>query len=128
MKQREKPRHSFLLSSAILYTKAQTSRPCRTCLLILREIMSPSCKYGRFLHKKEKINVFAHLVPIQSKKNEQNAKKNIYTHIERETCVILKGFEAESFPLKYNPIPLKYNPMTFEYKIHSIEVDIHYLK
>ena len=33
------------------------------------------------------------------------------------TCVITEGFEAESFPLKYNP-------MISEYKIHSIIVDI----
>ena len=38
---------------------------------------------------------------------------------ERETCVIPEGFEAESFPLKYNPT-------TSECKIHSIEVDLHY--
>ena len=41
----------------------------------------------------------------------------IYTH----TCIILEGFEAESFLLKYNPT-------TSECKVHSIEVDLHYFK
>ena len=40
---------------------------------------------------------------------------------ERETCVLSKGFELESFPLKFNP-------PTFEYKIHSVEVDLYYSK
>ena len=38
---------------------------------------------------------------------------------ERETCVLPKGFELDSFQLKYNP-------PTFEYKIHSI--DLYYFK
>jgi len=37
------------------------------------------------------------------------------------TCVIPEGFEAESFPLKYNPT-------SSEYKIHSVEVDLYYFK
>ena len=40
------------------------------------------------------------------------------TERERETCVIQKGFEAKSFPLKYSS-------MTSECKIHFIEVDIY---
>ena len=47
--------------------------------------------------------------------------KREYIERERYTCVLLKGFEAESFPLKYQ------HP-TFEYKIHSIEVDLYYFK
>jgi len=35
--------------------------------------------------------------------------------------VLAKGFEVESFSLKFNPL-------TFEYKIHSIEVDLNYFK
>jgi len=41
--------------------------------------------------------------------------------VERETCVVLEGFESESFPLKYNHT-------SSEYKIHSIEVDLYYFK
>ena len=37
------------------------------------------------------------------------------------TYVILQGFEAESFPIKYNPL-------TFGYKIHFVEVDLYYFK
>jgi len=37
------------------------------------------------------------------------------------TRVIPVGFEAESFPLKYDPI-------TFECKIDSVEIDLHYFK
>ena len=35
------------------------------------------------------------------------------------TCVLLKGFEPESFPVKFNP-------PKFEYMIHSVEVDLYY--
>ena len=42
-------------------------------------------------------------------------------YIERETCVLTKGFEPKSFPLKFNP-------PTFEYKIHYVEVDLYYFK
>ena len=38
-----------------------------------------------------------------------------------KTCVILEGFEAEIFPLKYNP-------MICECKIYSVEVDLYYFK
>ena len=44
-----------------------------------------------------------------------------HTHTQRDTCVIPEGFEAESFPLKYNLT-------TPENKIHSVEVDLHYFK
>ena len=37
------------------------------------------------------------------------------------TCVLPKGFEHESFQLKYNPL-------TFEYKIYSVDVDLYYFK
>jgi len=37
------------------------------------------------------------------------------------TCVSPEGFEAESFPFKYQ------HP-TFEYKIHSFKVDLYYFK
>ena len=40
---------------------------------------------------------------------------------DTHTCVVLKRFEPESFPLKYNPT-------TFEYRIHSVEVDLYYFK
>jgi len=40
---------------------------------------------------------------------------------ERETCVIPGGFEAVSFPLKYNPT-------TSQCKIHYFKIDLHYLK
>jgi len=40
---------------------------------------------------------------------------------ERETCVLPKGFEPRSFPLKFSPL-------TFEYMIHSVEVDLYYFK
>jgi len=33
----------------------------------------------------------------------------------------LEGFEAESFPLKYQH-------STFEYKIHSVKIDLYYFK
>jgi len=52
---------------------------------------------------------------------------SIYIYIERErererdTCVLPKGFELESFQLKYNP-------PTFKYNIHSLEVDLYYFK
>ena len=36
---------------------------------------------------------------------------------EREACVFPKGFDPESFSLKFNP-------PTFEYKIHSVEFDL----
>ena len=45
-------------------------------------------------------------------------------HVEvlsSETCVLPKGFEPESFQLKYNP-------PTFEYKIHTVKVDLYYFK
>ena len=42
-------------------------------------------------------------------------------HSERIRYVITEGFEAESFPLKYNDI-------SSEYKIHSVKVDLHYFK
>jgi len=42
-------------------------------------------------------------------------------YIKRETCIIPEGFEAESFPLKYNLT-------TSECKIHYVEVDLYYFK
>jgi len=51
-----------------------------------------------------------------------NAIKYIHTNtIHTHTCVIPDGFEAKSFPHKYNLT-------IFEYKIHSVEVDLHYFK
>ena len=46
---------------------------------------------------------------------------SIYIDIYTHTCVIPKGFEPESFLLKYQNL-------TFKYGIHSIEVDLYYLK
>ena len=40
---------------------------------------------------------------------------------KKETYVLLKRFEPESFQLKYNP-------PTFEYKIYFVEVDLFYFK
>ena len=41
-----------------------------------------------------------------------------YIYRERETWLLLKGFEHESFPLKFIAI-------VFKYKIHSVEIDLH---
>jgi len=48
-------------------------------------------------------------------------KYNMCVCVERETCVIPKRFEPESFQLKYNPL-------TFEYKIYFVEIDLYYFK
>jgi len=44
-----------------------------------------------------------------------------HAYIERERLVVPKGFEAESFPLKYNLT-------RSECKIHSVEAYLHYFK
>ena len=44
----------------------------------------------------------------------------VHTYIERDVCHS-EEFEAEFFPLNYNPT-------TSECKIHSVEVDMHYFK
>ena len=52
---------------------------------------------------------------------EQTTHTHKYTYIYIHTCLLSKGFEPESFQLKYNL-------STFEYKIHSVEVDVYYFK
>ena len=51
---------------------------------------------------------------LESFRNDTSLSLSVYIY----TFVIPKGFEAESFPLKYNPT-------TSECKIHSFEVDIY---
>ena len=56
----------------------------------------------------------------------QNSPNRTHTrthtqYIYRHTYVLPKGFEAESFPLKFNP-------PTIKYKIHTVKVDLYYFK
>ena len=63
------------------------------------------------------------IVLIKGKKRRVKSPMllDIRSHIYRETCVIPKVFEAESFSFKYNCT-------TSKHKSHSVEVELHYFK